>query len=863
MRNDSSIKNRNRKVRLSSSTKVSSQSSSSSSSRSSRAAVRHGSVVLFLLLLTATLLLLPTSVHATITAIDTGKEWSSKPDHKVGRKLRRGIEYIARVQYVSGNLLLCPGPDPTRIWNITRPPDGNPGTSRPKKETKSRVAKCVFREDKTMVVVVVQESLISHAPAVFVLVPLLVALVVRKGECTTEEKALVASTRLYPPGLVHFIIVDGDETIVSEVSGKGYLDEKQQQQQVGIAREMDRFMLPDGRFQYLDPVMVAESSSDVNVMHTTEGQIVGVEHGATDEDWPALNASMVATEIAAREGDSSVGATDEDWPSKLSKKDSTEDDDDSQDGPPRGGGSGIEKSTPTLSYETAVTDEDWPPLSLQEVGHNSETVLSSSSFYKEEDDLSATDEDWPRTTATLAAPSTSTTTDDAAAIIGTDHILPDDTQLDDTLFDAEENDDESFLGPNDEGVEDGDFNNYNITGRRLRKKSHKSQYNERRIKVAVLHASYTIGYELLDLILHETSVTKQSGGTRLLLNTKEPPRSGKVIFLWILFSASFSASACCCLLLCINRTVFEEERPTPPRRPAPRRLTNIQVRANHPSFICQECDPTIPPGTECSICLDDLEAGNSLRRLPCQHVFHSTCIARWLVERSATCPLCKVDLYEEEEEEESSNAERGGTNATGGVEDRMLPALRGAQATLTADLQQRWGWGSGGARGREVGPAPTTTVAAAATTTPISPTGNAPLVLSRRTGWWPFSSSSAPLLTTSASDPLPSNDIAARDSENTVNESAGPSGGFWNWFGGRNQLRTHEEGRLTELTEPLLSSAAATGPSEEQQHQPTGERPPNATLPAPAATTSLPPPAAFQSPTPGSSDDLPVTSAEV
>ncbi|KEP65812.1 UNVERIFIED_CONTAM: zinc finger, C3HC4 type (RING finger) domain-containing protein [Hammondia hammondi] len=45
----------------------------------------------------------------------------------------------------------------------------------------------------------------------------------------------------------------------------------------------------------------------------------------------------------------------------------------------------------------------------------------------------------------------------------------------------------------------------------------------------------------------------------------------------------------------------------------------------------------------CSICFEDYEHGDELRRLPCTHVFHKNCIDVWL-RRSFVCPICKHDL---------------------------------------------------------------------------------------------------------------------------------------------------------------------------------------------------------------------------
>ena len=53
--------------------------------------------------------------------------------------------------------------------------------------------------------------------------------------------------------------------------------------------------------------------------------------------------------------------------------------------------------------------------------------------------------------------------------------------------------------------------------------------------------------------------------------------------------------------------------------------------------------------TNCSICLSQFENGDSVRKLPCGHEFHSSCIETWLLNHSRTCPCCRLDLCEHEE----------------------------------------------------------------------------------------------------------------------------------------------------------------------------------------------------------------------
>ena len=48
----------------------------------------------------------------------------------------------------------------------------------------------------------------------------------------------------------------------------------------------------------------------------------------------------------------------------------------------------------------------------------------------------------------------------------------------------------------------------------------------------------------------------------------------------------------------------------------------------------------------CAVYLSDILPGETLRNLPCAHVFHAECITPWLAE-SCLCPICKSNVGDE------------------------------------------------------------------------------------------------------------------------------------------------------------------------------------------------------------------------
>ena len=46
----------------------------------------------------------------------------------------------------------------------------------------------------------------------------------------------------------------------------------------------------------------------------------------------------------------------------------------------------------------------------------------------------------------------------------------------------------------------------------------------------------------------------------------------------------------------------------------------------------------------CNVCLENFEAGDELKLLPCFHRFHVRCIDKWLLQERPTCPTCKFEI---------------------------------------------------------------------------------------------------------------------------------------------------------------------------------------------------------------------------
>lgn len=77
---------------------------------------------------------------------------------------------------------------------------------------------------------------------------------------------------------------------------------------------------------------------------------------------------------------------------------------------------------------------------------------------------------------------------------------------------------------------------------------------------------------------------------------------------------------------------FENTGPPPADKEKIQALPTVPVTEEH-----------VGSGLECPVCKDDYALGEIVRQLPCNHLFHDSCIVPWL-EQHDSCPVCRKSL---------------------------------------------------------------------------------------------------------------------------------------------------------------------------------------------------------------------------
>ncbi|CAA0392733.1 putative chromatin regulator PHD family [Arabidopsis thaliana] len=64
-----------------------------------------------------------------------------------------------------------------------------------------------------------------------------------------------------------------------------------------------------------------------------------------------------------------------------------------------------------------------------------------------------------------------------------------------------------------------------------------------------------------------------------------------------------------------------------------------------PATKFEDISSRVNPPESCRICQDEFDGGDEVRCLRnCVHVYHKTCIDRWIQDDKMTCPLCRTPI---------------------------------------------------------------------------------------------------------------------------------------------------------------------------------------------------------------------------
>lgn len=100
----------------------------------------------------------------------------------------------------------------------------------------------------------------------------------------------------------------------------------------------------------------------------------------------------------------------------------------------------------------------------------------------------------------------------------------------------------------------------------------------------------------------------------------------------------------------------------------------------------------------CSICVEEMQAGDKIYSLPCVHTFHMECLGQWL-QRKGECPECRQPVIDEK----ALAKKKGGGGIGSGSGSRVAPAREGGGGGGEIEMGSMGAGRAGGEGGGEGG----------------------------------------------------------------------------------------------------------------------------------------------------------------
>ncbi|NXS02250.1 RN149 ligase, partial [Oxylabes madagascariensis] len=154
----------------------------------------------------------------------------------------------------------------------------------------------------------------------------------------------------------------------------------------------------------------------------------------------------------------------------------------------------------------------------------------------------------------------------------------------------------------------------------------------------VIMVGYPKGIEILEPVRRGIPVTISIGvGTR---HVQEYISGQSVVFVAIAFITMMIISLAWLIFYYIQRFLYTGSQfgNQGHRKETKRAISQLQLHTVKRGEKGLDVDVE-----NCAVCIENYKLKDTVRILPCKHIFHRTCIDPWLLDHR-TCPMCKLDV---------------------------------------------------------------------------------------------------------------------------------------------------------------------------------------------------------------------------